>query len=94
VGRITVFLIVLLPILVSVKIAKDRRKNCAWRLDEANGQMIGASLMILLSQLVVFTRAAPLSIVGIASALLLWYGVYRLARTIYRRRDLKDEQVA
>jgi hypothetical protein len=53
--------------------------------------MIGASLMILFSQFVVFTRAEPLSLVGIGSALLLWYGVYRLARAIYRKRDLTSE---
>jgi hypothetical protein len=88
-SKIIPFLAVLLPILISIKIAKDRRKSCAWGLNEANGQMIGASLMILLSQLVVFTRAEPLSLVGIGSALLLWYGVYRLARAIYRKRDLK-----
>jgi len=93
VGRIAPFLIVLLPILIAVKVAKDRRKSCTWPLYEAKGQMVGAGLMILLSQFFVFyMRAEPLSIVGIGSALLLWYGVYRLARAIYRRRDLKKEK--
>jgi hypothetical protein len=91
-GGIGAFLVVLLPILVSIKIAKDRRKSCAWGRDEANSQIIGAGLMILLSQFFVFyTRAEPLSIVGGALTLALWYGVYRLARAIYRTRDLKKE---
>jgi len=89
------FLVVLLPILVSVKIAKDRRKSCAWGRDEANSQMIGSGLMILLSQFFVFyTRAQPLSILGVVLALAFWYGVYRLARAIYRKRDLKNEKTA
>lgn len=94
-NKIIPFVIVLLPILIAVKIAKNRRKSCAWPLNEVNGQMIGAGLMILLSQLVVFySRAESLSPVGICMALLLWYGVYRLARAIYRRWDLKNEKAA
>src|ERR1700680_3933531 len=91
-SRLIPFLAVLLPILISVKIAKNRRKNCVWDLDESNGQMIGAGLMLLLRLFfAAYTRAQPLSIGGIGLTLLLWYGVYRLARAIYRRRDLKNE---
>jgi hypothetical protein len=89
-GRI--FLVVLLPILISVKIAKDRRKSCNWDDARALDQIIGAALMIFLGLLAGFRRADPLSIFGIGRALLLWYGVYRLARAIYRKRDLKNEQ--
>ncbi len=57
--------------------------------------MIGSGLMILLSQFFVFyTRAQPLSILGVVLALAFWYGVYRLARAIYRKRDLKNEKTA
>lgn len=94
-NKILLFLAVLLPILIAVKVAKNRRKSCAWGRDEANSQIIGAGLIILLSQFFVFyMRAQPLSIVGVALTLALWYGVYRLARAIYRKRDLKNEQVA
>jgi hypothetical protein len=90
VGRITVFLIVLLPILVSIKIAKDRRKNCTWDEARSRDQGVGAFLMIALALLAGFWRADAISILGIGRALLLWYGVYRAARVIYRIRDLKN----
>lgn len=91
-GRIVVFLVVLLPILVSVKIAKDRRKSCDWDNARATDQIVGAALMIFLALLAGFMRADLLSIFGIGRALLLWYGVYRLARAIYRKRDLNSEK--
>ena len=95
-GRIAVFLIVLLPILIAVKIAKDGRKSCAWPLGEAKGQMVGAVLMIALSQVSFLPwEGIPWFLrLRIISASLLWYGVYRLARAIYRKRDLKNEKAA
>jgi hypothetical protein len=93
-GRIVVFLIVLLPILVSIKIAKDRRKTCAWDEAYTHNQWFGAFLMIALALLAGLQRADALSIFGIGRALLLWYGVYRMARAIYRKRDLKSQLAA
>lgn len=93
-GRIAVFLVVLLPILIAVKIAKDRRKSCTWDESQAREQGAGAFFMIALALLAGFWRADATSIFGIGRALLLWYGVYRMARVIYRKRDLKNEQAA
>lgn len=103
VDRIALFLIahewlikipfVLLPILIAVKIAKSRRKNCNWSRSEANSNIWLAVLLVLLSQLgllVLFQRIPePGSPASIASSLLLWYGVYLMARAVYRRLDLR-----
>lgn len=91
---ITLFFTFLLPVLISIKIAKDRRKSCTWTLQATTIQMIVAGLMIVPSEVVEFVRAEPGPLVVIGSKLLGWYGVYRLARAIYRRSDLKAVKAA
>jgi hypothetical protein len=91
VGRIAVLLAVLLPILVAIKIAKDRRNSCTWNVAQTRDHGAGAFFMIALALLAGFQRADALSIFSIGRALLLWYGAYRMARAIYRKRDLKNE---
>ncbi len=90
-GRILVLLAALLPILMCIKIAKDRRKSCTWNEDQTRDHGAGAFFMIALAFLAGFYRADAISIFGIGRALLLWYGAYRMARALYRRRDLKNE---
>jgi hypothetical protein len=87
------YVIVLLPILISIKLAKDNRKSCDWSASMATNQAIAAGLMILLSLLAGLWNADALSVFGIGRALLLWYGVYQLSRAIFRRRDLKSQLV-
>ena len=43
-GGIVAFLVILLPILVSVKIAKDRRKSCILENGRSTDQAVGAFL--------------------------------------------------
>lgn len=95
-NKIVPIVVVLLPILVSIKIAKDKRKDCNWTRADAANNIYGAILLILLSQfgpLILFKRIPDaLSVVGVVSALLLWYGAYRMARGIYRKIDLRNAE--
>jgi hypothetical protein len=93
VNPIASYVIVLLPILISIKLAKDNRKSCDWSASTAANKTIAAGLMILLSLLAGLQNADAFSVFGIGRALLLWCGVYQLSRAIFRRRDLKSQLV-
>ena len=80
----------LLPVLIAVKIAKDKRNNCHWPVDEANNKIIAAVLILILSQLIIFTPAQPFSLLSIVCFALEVCGVYMLARAIYRKKDLAN----
>src|SRR5215469_11854653 len=82
------FLISVLPILFVVLVAKNKRGDCTLTLEVAKKQIVDSIFIIVLSQMVIFTPAKPLSPLALLFFALEVYGVYRLARAIYRKRDL------
>jgi hypothetical protein len=87
-SQLASFLASLVPVLVAIKVAKDRRGNCYWPLNKAKSQIWVSVMIILASQVVVFAPAQPFSPLALLSILVEAFGVYRLSRAIYRKRDL------
>ena len=85
------YVIVLLPILISIKPAKNKRKSCDWNSSTAANNAIAAGLMILLGLLAGLQNADAFSVFGIGRALLLCYGICRLSRAIYRKHGLRAQ---
>ena len=90
-GTIRAACLFLLPILVAISIARSRRHKCNWPPNAIGDQIVGAILMISASiwAMFHFAEADPISVIGVGRMLLFWYGVYRLARAFYRKRDLR-----
>ncbi len=82
------FLASLLPALMAIKVAKDRRGSCNWSWDKAKSQAWISILVIALSQIVIFTPTQPFSPLALLSLVAEIFGVYRLSRAIYRKKDL------
>jgi hypothetical protein len=91
VNPIAGYLVILLPILISIKLAKNKRRSCDWSSSRATDNAIAGGLMILLSLLAGLQNADAFSAFGIGRALLLWYGIYRLSRAVYRKHDLRAQ---
>jgi hypothetical protein len=86
----------LLPVLIAIKVAMDRRSRCDWPLPKAKRQFWFAIFLIALSQVLVFTHpnAQPFSPMVLVELYLEVLGVYRLTRAILRKRDLAKLTVA
>src|SRR6266478_22638 len=88
VSHLAAFLASLIPVLVAVKVARDRRGSCSWPLDKVKSQMWVSILIIVASQVVIFTPARPFSPLALLSFVVEVFGVYRLSKAIYRKKDL------
>jgi hypothetical protein len=83
-----ILLLILGPYLIAIVIANARRTHCDWTLAKAKSQVWVSIAIIVASQIVIFALAKPLSRLALLSTVLGAFGVFRLARAIYRRNDL------
>jgi Flp pilus assembly protein TadB len=79
------FLAPLVPVLLTILVARGRRGHCDWSLQKANRQLWISVLVIVV---VVFIPAVPLSPLALILLVIQVFAVYRLTLALCRKRDL------
>lgn len=87
------FLAWLVPIIITIKVARTRRANCSWSLEKTRSQVWISIPIIILSEVVYFTTARPFSLVLLLAFALELFAVYRLSTAIFRKKDLANKKV-
>jgi hypothetical protein len=82
---VVTFLASLVPVLLTIYVARGRRAHCAWTFKKANRQVW---ISILIIVVVIFIPAVPLSPLALILLVMEVFAVYRLTLALCRKKDL------